>query len=545
MRFSHSRLETYENCPFRFKLRYIEKLETLPNWDDASNPLIIGTALHHGLENGAESAVREYLNAFPVITEKHEEEALKLEYLIPKGKALIPENSTFEVEISDGDNFIGYIDLLTEVEDGMFDIYDFKYSNHVDKYLESRQLHLYKFFAEKVLGIKVRKLYFMFFPKIAIRQKKTEIPFQFRERLRGELEKAQVNIVEVPYDKSKVEEYFNRIEEVGKDKTFNKNQTRLCDWCEYQKYCEEGDDTMILPKNERRSIEGSKKKVMWIYGQPFSGKTFLANKFPCPIMLNSDGNIKYVDAPYIAIRNEVESTGRVTNTTLAWDVFKDAITELEKGQGGKNGFKTIVVDLLEDMYEYCRLYMYKQMNITHESDDSFKAWDKVRTEFLSTIKRLINMDYENIILLSHEDSTRDIMKRTGDKITSIKPNISDKIANKIAGMVDIVIRYVVADNERILTFKTDEVVFGGGRLNLAVNEIPATYEDLMRIYSESQPVPVEEPHEAKPERKTREVAQPEKAPEPEAPVESQEETTHVEDAEPVVRKPRKRRVISE
>ena len=256
MRFSHSRLETYENCPFRFKLRYIEKLETLPNWDDASNPLIIGTALHHGLENGAESAVREYLNAFPVITEKHEEEALKLEYLIPKGKALIPENSTFEVEISDGDNFIGYIDLLTEVEDGVFDIYDFKYSNHVDKYLESRQLHLYKFFAEKVLGIKVRKLYFMFFPKIAIRQKKTEIPFQFRERLRGELEKAQVNIVEVPYDKSKVEEYFNRIEEVGKDKTFDKNQTRLCDWCEYQKYCEEGDDTMILPKNERRSIEG-------------------------------------------------------------------------------------------------------------------------------------------------------------------------------------------------------------------------------------------------------------------------------------------------
>lgn len=544
MRYSHSKVEAYENCPRKFKLKYIDELKTYPDYDDAANALILGNALHHGLEKTKEEAVSEYLSYFPIITEKHEDEALKLEYLIDKGKKLIPENAQFEVEITDNDNFIGYIDLLAKIEDGVFDIYDFKYSNNVNKYMESRQLSLYKFFAEKN-GMKIRKLHFMFFPKIQIRQKKTENRFQFIERLKSELEKAVIQVVEVPFKEIKVTEYFESIKDLEHDDDFETNKTRLCDWCEYQKYCEEGDDTMILPKVERRNIIGSQKKTIWIYGQPFSGKTYLANKFPSPLMLNTDGNIKYVDAPFIPIRNEVVITGRITNTTLAWEVFKDAISELEKHQGDPDGFKTIIVDLLEDCYEYCRLYMYKEMGITHESDDSFKAWDKVRTEFLSTMKRLMNMDYENIILISHEDSSKDIMKRNGDKITSIKPNIADKVANKIAGMVDIVIRYVVVDGKRLLTFKNDEVVFGGGRLELKETEIPATYKDLLSIYGEA---PTGQPKDldvySTPQVMKSAAPEESKA---EEPVESVPEESAAEtevEAEPV-RKPRKRRTVSE
>lgn len=238
---------------------------------------------------------------------------------------------------------------------------------------------------------------------------------------------------------------------------------------------------MLLPKNERRNIEQIEKKVVWLYGAPFSGKTFLANRFPDPLMLNTDGNIRFVDAPYISIKNDVKVEGRQTRTTLAWDVFKNAITELEKKD---NDFKTIVVDLLEDCYEHCRIFMYDKLNITHESDDSFKAWDKVRTEFLSTMKRLMNMDYENIILISHEDRTKDITRKSGDKMTSIKPNIQDKIANKIAGMVDIVARVVADGDDRVLSFKTDEVIFGGGRLTVSETEIPLDFESFMNVYKE-------------------------------------------------------------
>ena len=78
--------------------------------------------------------------------------------------------------------------------------------------------------------------------------------------------------------------------------------------------------------------------------------------------------------------------------------------------------------------------------------------------------------------------SKDITKKSGDKITSIKPNINDKIATKLAGMVDIVLRAINDDGERILSLKSNEVVFGGGRLAFDVDEIPNTYEDLMKLY---------------------------------------------------------------
>ena len=44
----------------------------------------------------------------------------------------------------------------------------------------------------------------------------------------------------------------------------------------------------------------------------------------------------------------------------------------------------------------------------------------------------------DVALISHEDRTRDLTRKGGDKISSIKPNLQDKVANKVAGMVDLV-----------------------------------------------------------------------------------------------------------
>lgn len=241
----------------------------------------------------------------------------------------------------------------------------------------------------------------------------------------------------------------------------------------------------LLPKNERIVVNATNKKKIWIYGAPFSGKTYLANQFPDMLLLSTDGNYTQLPGgipPHIDIKDVITVEGRITKKQFAWDVFKETISELEKKQ---NDFKTIVVDLIEDTYEYCRLYMYDKLGIEHESDDSFRAWDKVRTEFLSTIKRLAALNYENIILISHEDSTKDLTKRTGDKITAIKPNLTDKAALKIAGMMDIVCRVISEDGKRTLSFKTSEVIFGGGRLNVKVNEIDCNYNELIKVYEEA------------------------------------------------------------
>lgn len=477
-------------------MRYLQGISTIPP-TEPDNPLILGQTVHTGIEKSLEEAIREYCFSFPIITDEHINEIIKFETVIPLARAAIPPGGKFEVEIKD-DDFHGFIDYLVPMgymskealhnpygEDvDVFDLYDFKYSNNVSGYKKSGQLHEYKYFFERNNpGKKIRNMYLVFIPKVTIRQKKTETLMEFRQRLIEELSGVEVKTVQIGFNPEKVIEFLFGIKAVNEETEFPQEKSYLCRYCEFQEYCEKGNDYMIkLPENKRRNIEAVEKRVLWIYGVPFCGKTTFANNFPDPLMLNTDGNIKFVDAPYIRIKDEVKVEGRQTKRTLAWDVFKDTISELEKKE---NTFRTIVVDLLEDLYEHCRLYMYQQMGITHESDDSFRAWDKVRGEFLNTLKRLMNLDYENIILISHEDTSKDITRKGGDKITAIKPNLQEKVANKVAGMVDVVARIVADGETRTFSFKSNEVIFGGGRLRVNAKDIPLDVKALFAVYDEA------------------------------------------------------------
>lgn len=475
----------------------MEGIDTIPN-TDADNALILGTALHTGIEEGVEQALDFYKNSFPVLTDDHIHELMKLEAMIPKAKAMLPPGGTFELPIGNAD-FIGFMDYLVPVGKGLkldglitgedldefeaFDLYDFKYSNNAKNYAVSGQLHEYKYWYELTHpGHRIRNMYFLIVPKPKIRQKSTETLSQFRDRLQAALKDAEPTLMPVQYNPMKIVDFLTDVKHMVEATDFPKNPNHFCGWCEYEEYCQKGWDYMLLPKNERRDLNATKKKVVWLYGAPFSGKTFFANQFPDPLMLNTDGNIKFVDAPYIAIRDTVTVEGRITKRRLAYEVFTDAVTELEKKQ---NDFRTIVVDLLEDVYESCRVYICDRQGWKHESDDSFRAWDMVRSEFLNTLKRLVNLDYENIILISHEDRSRDLTRKGGDKISSIKPNLQDKVANKVAGMVDLVARIVADDDERVLSFKTSEVIFGGGRLTVRDKEIPLTYDAFCEVYEEA------------------------------------------------------------
>lgn len=505
MRFSHSRVECATKCPFKYRLKYVDKLKTLPD-QEPNNALYLGLGLHKGIETTVEEGVREYLSHYYVIDDRHIAWQIQLEYWIPKVKALLPEGE-HEIEVKT-DDFIGYIDLLVKCHrtiihddfshhhDTAYDIYDFKFSNNVDGYRDSPQLSIYAHYLTQMRpDIKIGFLRYVFVPKTMIRQKRTETPMTFRQRLLSEMESKDITVLEVPYKPDAVQQFQAKtafLTEAEKGDDFPKNPTRLCDWCEFKEYCQSNGETdymiyrrndMVLPKNERRTAEKPTKRTIWLYGRPFTGKTTLADHAPDPLMLNTDGNAVYVTAPFVPIKDDVEVTGRIVKKKLAWAVFKETLDELEKKQ---NTFKTIVVDLLEDLYESCRLYMFDKLHITHESDDNFRAWDKVRTEFYSQIRRLMNLDYENIILLSHEDASRDITKKSGESATSIRPNIQEKVSTKIAGMVGLVGRVVADGDERTIEFKADDMVFGGERLKTKLDSIPLTWEALSEAFDTAE-----------------------------------------------------------
>lgn len=237
-KWSYSRASTFAQCPRRYKLRYIDKLETLPD-QDPQNALYLGTAIHKGLEKDVEAAVESYKSNYYCLGTENYNEIIKLEALIPKAKAKLPDGQ-HEVKI-ENKAYIGYIDLLADDW-----ILDFKYSNNRDGYLESPQIHLYKFFADRPIG----RLSYVFIPKINIRQGKNETITEFRNRLNENLEAAEVDIVDVDYDERKVEAWLDWVHAAQHEKEFPRNETRLCEWCNYKNYCLKGENWMIYEKGE-------------------------------------------------------------------------------------------------------------------------------------------------------------------------------------------------------------------------------------------------------------------------------------------------------
>lgn len=141
------------------------------------------------------------------------------------------------------------MDLIIHNQDGTVDVVDFKYSNNVENYIESKQVHLYKYYLEK-LGFKVRNIGYLFIPKTSIRLKKTEDTYQFRKRLQETMKKQKLQLVKVDYDENKVKDFFEEISILEKDTTYEKNETKLCDWCDYKEYCQSDEKIDYMIKEE-------------------------------------------------------------------------------------------------------------------------------------------------------------------------------------------------------------------------------------------------------------------------------------------------------
>ena len=222
-----------------------------------------------------------------------------------------------------------------------------------------------------------------------------------------------------------------------------------------------------LPENKKTTPKVNEYPDVFIYGQSYVGKSTFADNVQDILIFNTDGNTDELSSPSILIANEVTVNGRITTTKLAWEVFKDWVDELEKKQ---NTYKYIGIDLLEDFRELCRVYIYKKMNITHESDAGFgKAYDMVTTEFNTVLKRIKAAGYHLIICSKEVEG--EVTLKSGGKYTTFKPNVQDKVANIIAGMVDVSARaFVDTDGKRWVQLAKQEHTFGGGRYDFKADK---------------------------------------------------------------------------
>ena len=209
-----------------------------------NNALFLGSALHEGIEKrSVDEAIEKYKSYFEEITPSNDFEIEKLEQAVIKAINALPEGD-YEYRLSDPDGFVGYIDMLVKVEDGVYDLYDFKYSNAVGRYSNSAQIHVYAYYYEKITGNKIRNMYYAMIPKL---METLNESLDKEAKLKEYIDNSEVTLNKIEYDKKQVSYFFARKVMMEKDDKFIKRQSGACRWCEFKHYCESnGEDRSEL-----------------------------------------------------------------------------------------------------------------------------------------------------------------------------------------------------------------------------------------------------------------------------------------------------------
>lgn len=245
--YSHSQLSTYETCPHKYKLAYIDKIETETEGVEA----FMGSRVHDALEklhrdlkitklhsledllvfyhenweknwNEMVQIIRKQYNAedYRRLGEKCISDYYKRYYPFDQGVTLgLEEYIAFPLDGEPDYSIRGYIDRLTLVDHSILEIHDYKTSNKLptQKALDSdRQLAFYQIGVEgRWQGIEEVRLVWHYLSFDAeIRSSRT--PEQLRQVRQEALE------------------LIRKIEE---DRRFLPRETPLCSWCDFQALC--------------------------------------------------------------------------------------------------------------------------------------------------------------------------------------------------------------------------------------------------------------------------------------------------------------------
>ena len=172
----------------------------------------------------------------------------------------------------------------------------------------------------------------------------------------------------------------------------------------------------------------------FIWGAPMSGKSYFASFFPNPIVLNTDGNSEQGTAPGFQIRNLRDKNGQPTQ--LVTKQMDDIILALQNQAQGEDSFKTVVVDVIDDIIVMLEQAICWDNNVKSLGDIPY---GKGYALFNTALQQLV-MDLKalpmNIIYISRENSITD--DSTG--ATTYHPSLKTKYFNVVNGNCDVEIR---------------------------------------------------------------------------------------------------------
>ena len=223
---------------------------------------------------------------------------------------------------------------------------------------------------------------------------------------------------------------------------------------------------IVLPTEKSVPVSDPGQLTTLLYGQPKVGKSTFASEYPDAIFLSTEPGLNSLSVYKVDVRS--------------WEEFGEAWAQLKKD----DRFRTIIIDTVDNLYDFCREYVLKTLGISHESEESYgKAYAMIKKEFHRAINAMANNRF-GLVLISHaafeEEKTR------AGAIRKAYPNLPKKAREVVMAMVDLIlyadtIEYVKeegaeAELRRVIHTKGADTFEAGDRTGKLPELIPLDYK---------------------------------------------------------------------
>lgn len=235
----------------------------------------------------------------------------------------------------------------------------------------------------------------------------------------------------------------------------------------------------IQPHQVSRNLKGYS---VFFYGDPKTGKTTTAAKFPKTLLLAFEKG-------YMAI------PGIMVQPINSWSEFKKVLKQL-KDDRAKEMFETIAVDTADIAYDYATDYVCANAK---RSDGSFgvdsisdigfgKGYGMVAKEYDDNLRSIVQMGY-GLVLISHA-TDKTFTDEGGNEYNKIVPTLDKRATNIVSRMTDIIgyARAVADDKGQVSTklfMRGTPRYMAGSRFKYTPDYIDFSYNNLVDAIGEA------------------------------------------------------------
>lgn len=234
----------------------------------------------------------------------------------------------------------------------------------------------------------------------------------------------------------------------------------------------------IAPHQVSRDLRGYS---VFFYGDPKSGKTTIATKFPRHLLLAFEKG-------YNAI------PGAMAQPINTWGEFRKVLRQL-KDEKVKEKFETIIIDTADIAYDYCEKYICANakrsdggVGVDAIADIPFgKGYGFVGKEFDECLRSIVQMGY-GLVLISHA-ADKTFKDEAGNEYNQIVPTLDKRARNIVSRLCDIIgYSRAVMENDNLVTklfIRGTPRYMAGSRFKYTPDYIDFTYDALVKAIGDA------------------------------------------------------------